>query len=179
MHEVGMRLIYIQTVISKMTLLPKQYGNIPDSSTTHYLVDLVNEVLRGVDRPGHYASLCAIDFAKAFDWINHIKKLIDIGVRSEIVPVICSFLTNLTQTVKYLGNCSPPLQVWGGVPQGTNFGPIIFSTVANDSAIDAPLRWKYVDDLTLGEIVSSKTTNDSQLQKDLNDLGSWCKENDM
>ena len=69
--------------------------------------------------------------------------------------------------------------MWGGVPQGTNFGPIIFSAVANDSAIDAPLRWKYVDDLTLGEIVSSKTSNDSQLQKDLNDLGSWCKEIDM
>ena len=123
----------------------KKYGHIPDkfSSTTHYLVDLVNEVLRGVDRPGHYASLCAIDFAKAFDRINHnvaVKKLIDIGVRSEIIPVICSFLTNRTQTVKYLGNCSPPLQVWGDVPQGTNFGPIIFPAVANDSAIDAPLR---------------------------------------
>ena len=121
----------------------KQYGNIPDSSTMHYLVDLVNEVLRGVDRPGHYASLCAIDFAKAFDLINHnvaVKKLIDIGVRSEIVPVICSFVTNRTQTVKYLGNCSPPLQVWGGVAQGTNFGSIIFSAVANDSAINAPLR---------------------------------------
>ena len=160
----------------------KQYGNISDSSTTHYLVDLVNEVLREVDRPGHYASLCTIDFAKAFDRINHnvaVKKLIDIGVHSEIIPVICSFLTNRTQTVKYLSNCSPPLQVWGDVPQGTNFGPIIFSAVANDSAIDAPLRWKYIDDLTLGEIVSSKTTHDSQLQKELNDLGSWCKENDM
>ena len=36
-----------------------------------------------------------------------------------------------------------------------------------------------MDDLTLGEIVCTKTTNESQLQKDLNKLGSWCKENDM
>ena len=63
--------------------------------------------------------------------------------------------------------------------QGTNFGPIIFSAVANDSAIDAPLRWKYVDDLTLGEIVCVKSKGSSQLQNDLNQLGSWCNENDM
>ena len=67
----------------------------------------------------------------------------------------------------------------GGVPQGTNFGPIIFSAVANDSAFDAPLRWKYVDNLTLGEIVCKDSTNKSQLQVDLDKLGSWCNDNDM
>ena len=160
----------------------KQYGNIPDSSTTHYLVDLVDEVLRGIDKSGQYASLCAIDFTKAFDRINHnvaVKKLIDIGVRQTIIPVICSFLTNRTQAVCIQGRSSSPLLVWGGVPQGTNFGPIIFSAVANDSAFDAPLRWKYVDDLTLGEIVCKDSTNKSQLQVDLDKLGSWCNDNDM
>ena len=160
----------------------KQFGNMPDSSTTHYLVDLVDTILRGIDQPGHYASLCAIDFTKAFDRINHnvaIRKLIDIGVRKSIIPVICDFLTNRTQTVKIQGRSSSPLLVWGGVPQGTNFGPIIFSAVANDSAIEAPLRWKYVDDLTLGEIVCAKSNANSQLQTDLDNLGAWCAENDM
>ena len=41
---------------------------------------------------------------------------------------------------------------------------MVFSAVANDSAFDAPLRWKYVDDLTLGEIVCKDSTNKSQLQ---------------
>ena len=160
----------------------KQFGNMPASSTTHYLVDLVDTVLKGIDQPGHYASLCAIDFTKAFDRINHnvaITKLIDIGVRKSIIPVICDFLTNRTQTVKIQGKSSAPLLVWGGVPQGTNFGPIIFSAVANDSAIEAPLRWKYVDDLTLGEIVCAKSNANSQLQTDLDNLGAWCNENDM
>ena len=108
-----------------------------------------------------------------------IRKLIDIGVRKSIIPVICDFLTNRTQTVKIQGRSSSPLLVWGGVPQGTNFGPIIFSAVANDSAIEAPLRWKYVDDLTLGEIVCAKSNANSQLQTDLDNLGAWCAENDM
>ena len=57
--------------------------------------------------------------------------------------------------------------------------PYVISAVANDSASDAPLRWKYVDDLTLGEIVCTKTANISQLQNDLTKLSSWCKRNDM
>ena len=107
----------------------KQYGNMPKSSTTHYLVDLVDTVLKGIDKPGCYGSLCAIDFTKAFDRINHnvaIRKLIEIGVRKSIIPIICDFLTNRTQTVKIQGKSSSPLLVWGGVPQGTNFGPIFF-----------------------------------------------------
>ena len=139
-------------------------------------------MLSGIDKPGHYASLWAIDFTKAFDRINHnvaIKKLIDVGVRPSIIPIICDFLANRTQTVRIHGKMSTPQLVWGGVPQGTNFGPIIFSAVANDSAIDAPLRWKYVDDLTLGEIVCAKNNCNSQLQKDLDSLSKWCQENDM
>ena len=95
----------------------------------HYLVDLVNEVFRGVDKPGQCILVRHHDFTKAFDRINHnvaVKKLIDIGVRPEIIPVICSFLTNCTQAGKYLGNCSPPLQVWGGVPQGTKWANYLF-----------------------------------------------------
>ena len=108
-----------------------------------------------------------------------IKKLIDIGVRQSIIPVICNFLTNRTQTVRIQGKSSTSIRVWGGVPQGTNFGPIIFSAVANDSAIEAPLRWKYVDDLTLGDIICTKPTNGSHLQTDLDQLGAWCTDNDM
>ncbi len=116
----------------------------PNSSTTYYLVDLVDTVLKGIDQVGHYATLCTVDFTKAFDRINHnvaITKLIDFGVltvRRNIIPVIADFLTNCTQTVRIQGKSSTALHVWGGVPQGTNFGPIIFSAGANDSAINAP-----------------------------------------
>ena len=50
--------------------------------------------------------------------------------------------------------------------------------MANDSEF-APLRGKYVDDLTQGEIVCKDSTNKFQLQVDLDKLGSWCDDNDM
>ena len=50
---------------------PKQYGNIKGSSTSHYLVDILNSVHEGLDKPNHYAYLAAIDFTKAFDLVNH------------------------------------------------------------------------------------------------------------
>eukprot|EP00057_Strongylocentrotus_purpuratus_P006372 XP_011660846.1 PREDICTED: uncharacterized protein LOC105436707 [Strongylocentrotus purpuratus] len=71
----------------------QQYGNIRNSSTTHYLVSLVDTILKGTDKPGHVASLCAIDYAKAFDHIDHnvvVRKLIQLGVDLSLIPVICA-----------------------------------------------------------------------------------------
>ncbi len=50
---------------------------------------------------------------------------------------------------------STSLHLWRGVPNGQSSDPItFFSAVGKDSLIIAPLCWKYVDDLTLGEIVA-------------------------
>eukprot|EP00057_Strongylocentrotus_purpuratus_P013235 XP_011667709.1 PREDICTED: uncharacterized protein LOC100890752 [Strongylocentrotus purpuratus] len=67
----------------------QQYGNIRNSSATHYLVSLVDTILKGTDKPGHVASLCAIDYAKAFDHIDHnvvVRKLIQLGVDPSLIP---------------------------------------------------------------------------------------------
>ena len=102
-------------------------------------------------------------------WLSRI--LIDIDVRQTIIPVICNFLTDRTQAVCIQGRSSSPL-VWGGVSQGTYFDDIL--GCGKRFCIDAPLRWKYFDDLTLGEIVCKDSTNNYQLQDDLDMLGSWC-----
>ncbi len=134
----------------------QQYGNVQDSSTTHYLVDVVDTVLKGIDEAGHYATLCAVDFTKAFDSINHniaVQKLIDIGIRPSIIPVIGSFLCNRTQTVRINGKSSTFQSISGGVPQ-------VFSVLFSDAASKAPLKWKYVDNFkTFREIISTEALN--------------------
>ena len=76
----------------------RQFGSLKNSSTTHNLISLVHHLLKETD-----ASKCAVrvfllDFAKAFDLIDHntlLRKLIWIK----------SFLTERRQLVK-LGSCS-------------------------------------------------------------------------
>ncbi len=53
--------------------------------------------------------LAAIDFTKAFDLVNHnniIKKLINLGVRRSIIPIVCSFLSNRSQNTKLVNHTS-------------------------------------------------------------------------
>ena len=158
----------------------KQFGNVKGSSTVHYLVDLLRFVLEGLDKPGHYAYLATIDFTKAFDRVNHnivVKRLIELGVRRSIIPIICSFLTGRTQTTTIGKHISPPLSTSCGVPQGTKLGPILFLILVNDAASEFENKWKYVDDLTVGEIV--KRHQPPTLQNFLNNVSQWCLRNDV
>ena len=84
---------------------------------------------------------------------------------------------NRSQCTKLNGHISSSRQITCGVPQGTKLGPILFLVLVNDASIDCCRRWKYVDDLTLGEIV--KQGQQSQLQNYLDDLADWCKCNDV
>lgn len=54
----------------------------------------------------------------------------------------------------------------------------IFTIVVNDAAITTSLRWKFVDDLTLGETTNIKNPK-GQLQQHLDELSAWCDRNDM
>ena len=137
-------------------------------------------VLEGLDKPGHYAYLSTIDFTKAFDRVNHnivVKKLIELGVRRSIIPIICSFLTGRTQTTKIGKHTSPPLSTTCGVPQGTKLGPILFLILVNDALSSYENKWKYVDDLTIGEVV--KRNQLTTLQNTLDNLSVWCQQNDV
>ncbi len=74
-----------------------QFGNRKGSSTTHYLVKLVDEVLKHNDLPKSLSRIIITDFGKAFDRGDHIiaiPKLLDMGTRPALLPWICVFLTD-------------------------------------------------------------------------------------
>lgn len=159
---------------------PKQFGNRRGTSIVHCLVSLLDTVHTGIDTSGTFANLCTIDFSKAFDHVNHaivIQKLIGLGVDRSIIPTLCSFLSQRTQTVRYHGTTSQERSITCGVPQGTRLGPILFLVLANDAAQMTENRWKYVDDLTLLEVINK--FQPSQLQSHVDCLTSWCQENDV
>jgi retron-type reverse transcriptase len=83
---------------------------------------------------------------KAFDRIGHnllILKLLDLGVRSSLLPWI-----------KLGGKTSDWLPMNAGVPQGTKLSPILFLAMINDLDVKTHATdiWKFVDDISTSEI---------------------------
>jgi hypothetical protein len=72
---------------------------------------------------------------------------------------------------------SEPLPVYNGIPQGSTTGPILFGVMVNNLAEDIPLRWKFVDDMTLLE-VARKNIKSSPLEI-LEDIATEALKNKM
>ena len=137
----------IRSVIDKY-----QFGSSKGTSTTsHYLVKLLDDVFKAVDKPRHSAVMIATDFSKAFDRVCHqilIEKCIRLGVRPSVIPWICNLLYNRSQAVRYNGTLSKWEITNAGVPQGTKIGPIAVLVMSNDFVSSSPEVnfFKYVDD---------------------------------
>ena len=50
---------------------PNQFGGLKGSSTSHYLADAWTDMLKALDQDGGVANLLSIDFAKAFNRMDH------------------------------------------------------------------------------------------------------------
>ena len=107
----------------------------------HYLVDMLNSFHQGLDKPTQYAYLSTIDFTKVFGRVNHNvvikKKIIELGVRRSIVPIVCDFLTGRTHNTELKTHISTVTTISSGVPQGTKLGPILFLILVNDADIES------------------------------------------
>ena len=75
---------------------PNQFGCLKGTSTTFSLLDMVHNWLSNIDTQDQHLRLCFLDFSKAFDRIGYnvlIEKLIHLGVRRSLIPLITNFLT--------------------------------------------------------------------------------------
>ncbi|CAB4024493.1 Hypothetical predicted protein [Paramuricea clavata] len=82
-----------QDVLPNVT--PSQYGGLAGSSTTLALLNLLHNWYQALDQPHTRIRVLFLDFAKAFDLINHNKLLHDMqrmGVREALIPWIASYL---------------------------------------------------------------------------------------
>ena len=143
---------------------PKQYGNQRGLSINHYLINMLNKILTGLDRNSasekNAAILMMIDYAQAYEMQSHtlgVRSFISNGVRNSLVPVLVNFFSDRKIIVKWNGEHSFPRSVAAGSLQGINAGGILeflSHTAHNLSFLDNDSAWKFIDDESYVEIVN-------------------------
>ena len=88
-----------------------------------------------------------------------IKSFQENGVRSTLIPLLISYFQERHQSVKWMGVITTPRRINGGGPQGVTLGILEYLSQSNNSAdcVGPDDRFKFVDDLTILEIVNLLT----------------------
>ena len=113
---------------------PSQFGFRKKLSTTDAITDMLQFVYDKLDNGDIVISFC-LDFAKAFDTVNHnilLKKLEWYGIRGIPHDWFRSYLGNHSQYVSVNNVSSNIENIHYGVPQGSNLGPLLFLIFIND-----------------------------------------------
>ena len=160
---------------------PNQFGGVKNSSTTLALLKIVDYIAKNVDKPGIIVRMLLVDFAKAFDLVDHsivLNKLSSLGVHSSLLKWSASFLSERQQCVKIGSSVSSASTINAGCPQGTLMGPLVFVAHINDLQPPGPVMTiKYVDDTNI--LHASSDPNDPTLQTAATYLSEWSRENNM
>ncbi|MCG7869794.1 MAG: hypothetical protein JAY74_25915 [Candidatus Thiodiazotropha taylori] len=154
-------------------------------STESALLLMTDSWLKAVN-DGKLVGCVMVDFRKAFDLVDHdilLQKLALYKCNSNSLLWFKSYLTQRIQQVSIKNTKSDSKDIICGVPQGSILGPLLFLIFINDlplilqnvvAATDL-----YADDTTIYDVQSDKQTLENNLQKSLNLLKQWCKENGM
>lgn len=163
-------------------LRSSQHGFAKGQSCTSQLLEYLDDVTQSVDS-GNAVDAIYIDFAKAFDKVDHsllIQKLVQRSVPTPLVRWIASFLLQRQQRVVVGSACSDWTPVGSGVPQGSVLGPLLFNIFVDD--LDSDLLpgvkiKKFADDtkLYVSYSLGEATAYAGRLQSSLDAVTTWCE----
>ena len=136
-----------------------QFAGKTGVGTEHMIVWMMDRVLKLLDQPGMSASVSAsVDWSDAFsrtDPTKTVQKLIWMGLRPSIIPIIIEFLEDRLMSLKFNGEESPLFHLIGGGPQGSWNGQNCYLTASNDNTdfVQQEDRFKYCDDVNILELI--------------------------
>ena len=143
-----------------------QFGNTKHTSIQHYLIKMIHRIQTALDVNSRREKFAVI--ANMIDWnsafvrqcpILGIKSFQKNGVRNSLIPLLVFYFQERYQSVKWRGITSTPRRINGGGPQGATIGILEYLSQTNNSAdiVNSEDRFKFVDDLTVLEIVNLLT----------------------
>ncbi len=161
-----------------------QHGFRKGRSCISALIDVYDYIMQSLgDSEVHCVDMIYLDFAKAFDKVDHhilLRKLKSLGITGSLGIWLSDFLSSRSQFVQIPGGVSDTGPVSSGVPQGTVLGPVLFLILISD--INSDIKHckisSFADDTRLYSAISNPYDCD-KLQVDLNSVYKWAERNNM
>ena len=163
---------------NKNILNPTQFGFRRNHNTFQALNLFSSNIYSALDDSLSVLSIF-IDFAKAFDTVNHkilLDKMYHYGIRGPIHSWFRDYLTDRNQITVFKGESSSSSSITLGVPQGSVLGPILFLIYINDIS-DIFTKSKtilFADDMTLYLNGPSPEQLIATANQELQQLHQWC-----
>ena len=165
-------------LINNKLLSPDQHGFVTNKSCVTNLLEALDIITESMNR-GFLTVLIFLDFAKAFDRVNHqllILKLRKYGFSGELLNWLVNFLSNRKQRVVIGMHKSFWIDVLSGTPQGSVLAPILFLIFINDmpDLVDHFCKL-FADDSKLIGVIKNSLDRDL-LQQDIDKLCKWSND---
>ena len=139
---------------------PKQYGSRKGIGTEHMMVSLMDRVLSLLDNNNSRSAviMTGADWASAFergDPTMTTKKIICLGLRPSIVPLIISYKSGRVMSDLFNQAESGIIKLCGGFPQGSLIGQNCYLEASHDAAeeFNPEDKFRYMDDLKILELI--------------------------
>ena len=180
------RLIYnrlIKFINDNNILTELQFGFQKNKSTEHAVTSILS-TLDEAKFKGNSSYCIFLDFAKAFDTVNHeilLKKLDHYGVSGISHNLLKSYLSNRSQQTEINGVLSDSGVIKHGVPQGSVLGPLLFLIYINDIRESSEVLkfFLFADDTTVFYSDKTNAGTEDLLNRELSKVSTWLAANKL